>query len=181
MSKNHPNYFRPVSRRDPILASEHNQILEAFNFQFSGVDRPRQLPNRADSAADGDFVDRFQIETIAGDYLVCVRLSGLDIATVTIDGVEVEDRVNVARPYLLRTSLESHNSVTFVYTDDTTRTASASGEDDETQVIVPAYVEEDEILAMRIPDGTGVITDDDRSVEWVDLNFDARAWAKQAE
>ncbi len=169
--KQHPNRFHSVSFRDPISAREHNQLVDAFNRQFIGVELPRQLSNLGDDEGSG-VRQRFKIFTIAGDYLVCSPWDGF---------TDSDERINVARPYLLRTSLESHNSVTFVFTDDVTRTASATGEDDETQVIVPAYVIDDEIWATRdFIGGTGAISDTDEEIEWLDDNRDARAWAKQA-
>jgi hypothetical protein len=63
---------------------------------------------------------------------------------------------------------------------DVTRTAD-DGATTETQVIVPAYVVDDVIYAMRgIEGGTNVIDDQNESVEWIDLNLDGRAWAKEA-
>ncbi|MEE8306555.1 MAG: hypothetical protein V3R81_04775 [Gammaproteobacteria bacterium] len=176
-----PRLFRRVSAGGAIRAPEWNQFVDAFNNQSTGVNNPRQLDGNSDANSTLTTIARFEIETIAGDYLICLPFDGLSTATETVDGVDVATRVNVARPELLRTSLDSHNSVTFVYTDDTTRTASAPAETDETQVIVPAYVVGDKIYAMNNIDGdTGVITDADSSVEWIDINVDARAWAKEA-
>jgi hypothetical protein len=178
--KGYPTLFRPVSMGQGISAAEHNAILDALNRRNTGVAKASQVSNLGDTA-DGISFRRFKIETIAGDYLVCLAWDGTTTSTLTIGETEFEERVSIARPPLLRTSLLEHNDVTFVYTDDTTRTASATGETDETQVIVPAYVVDDEIYAMRDPTGgTGVIDDGDGSVEWIDLNLDARAWAKQA-
>ena len=73
------------------------------------------------------------------------------------------------------------DGVTFVHDSTIQRTASATGEDDETQVIVPAYVIGDIIVAMQnIVGGNGVKDRDGKALRWMDLNVDARAWAKQA-
>ena len=156
---------------DFIKAREWNQVADHLNRQNSGVDIPRQLPNRADLAALAQ-TGRFRIKTIQGEYLVCVAWDG---------ATEGTEQITVGRPYLLRTANLAHNGVTFVYTNDVTRTASKVGETDETQVIVPAYAVDDEITAIKgIERGTGVIGPGSSRVVWQDLNIDARAWAKEA-
>ncbi len=156
---------------DFIKAREWNQVADHINRQNSGVDGPRQLPNAAD-LQNVTQIGRFRIKFIEGEYLVCVEWNG---------ATEGTQQFNVARPFLLRTSNLAHNGVTFVYTDNVTRTASKVGEDDETQVIVPAYVVDDEIVALKgITRGTGAIGTGNTIVVWQDLNIDARAWAKQA-
>jgi hypothetical protein len=178
--RRHPNYFRPVSPGRPVRASEHNHILEALNYSSSGVASPRQLSNREDNPEGASFFQRFKIDAIKGDYLVCLPWDGTT-STTTINGVVIQERFLVARPHLLQTKLLSHNGITFVYTADQTRTASDGVNPDETQVIVPAYAEEDEIVAMRnLTGGTGVVSAGGQEVEWFDLNTDARAWAKEA-
>lgn len=188
--RNHSKLFKRVAVGDLPSASRWNQFVNAFNDQFAGVQSPRQAAGAFDVSGKLTTIRRFEIEIIAGDYLTCIPFDGLATATVIINGVEITERINVARPPLLQTSVASHNDVTFDYEDPDNagefltaqRVASADGEEDETQVIVPAYVVGDKIYAMNNIDGdTGVITDSDSSVEWIDLNVDARAWAKQAE
>ena len=53
--------------------------------------------------------------------------------------------------------------------------------DTEVQIIVPAYVEDDIIYAMRgIKGGIDTKNDDnpEQNLFWLDLNVDGRAWAK---
>ena len=179
-ARQHPVLIPHVRSGDPIKARDWNHIGEHINRQNTGVDPARQLANVADISNAPGF-GRFKIKTIESDYLVCVEWNGQDEGHIGPSGARVTPSILVARPFLLRTVTASHNSVTFVYTDDTTRTASATGEDDETQVIVPAYAVDDEIIAIKgITRGNGAIGVANNPVLWQDLNIDARAWAKQA-
>ncbi len=169
--RQHSNLIPRVLRGGPVKAKDWNQVGDHINRQNSGVTPALHLPNVADIAGLST-LGRFRIKFIEGDFLQCVTWNGVEEGT---------ERINVARPVLLRKITASHNSVTFVYTDNVTRTASASGQDDETQVIVPAYVVDDEIIAIKgITRGTGAIASGNKQIVWQDLNIDARAWAKQA-
>lgn len=142
-----------------IRATMINQAIEVLN-----RGRRAAIPRQNAGAARAGFLRRFEITSIEGDYLICTS-------------VTTGEMVNVARPHLLRRSLTSHNGVSFTYTDDQTRTAD-DGADTETQVIVPAYVAEDEIKAFRVIDGTGIVDDDDKVIWWEDANNDGRFWAQ---
>lgn len=167
----HPNLLPEVRVRQRPKARHWNQIVEHLNRQNTGVDSVTQLPNHLDNQTNY-IVHRFLIKNIQGDYLVCVRWDGVTEGT---------ESISVSRPMLLRTSTLSHNGVTFVYTDNVTRTASKTGETDETQVIVPAYVIGDQIFGTKnVFGGTGAISSDGSPIVWHDMNMDARAWAKQA-
>ena len=180
-ARQHAVLIPHVRTADPIKARDWNHIGEHINRQNTGVNPIRPLSNAADLAGVAGF-GRFRIKAVVGDYLNCVEWDGANEGHLDGSGVRVTPNVAVARPPLLRRTVTAHNSVTFVYTDDTTRTASASGEGDETQVIVPAYVVDDEIIAIKgIVRGTGAITAANQRIVWQDLNIDARAWAKQAE
>jgi hypothetical protein len=92
-----------------------------------------------------------------------------------------DQTIYVAKPYLLRNSIESRDGLTFSYTDTDERTATDDDSGDtEDQVVVPAYATGDLIVVTRM--NTGVFRDDDREepVLLQDLNVDARAWAKKA-
>lgn len=174
VTRDHPKVFRRVDRGEKILARDHNMIVDGFNRLFSGVDAPTQGANQQDSVGNR-LIARFLIEAIEGDYLEGILWDGFTAPT------SATPRIHVARPFLLRTSLSSHGDVDFDYTDNVTRTASASGEDDETQVIVPSYEIDDQLIIMRGINGeTGVITGAGSVAEWIDMNIDARAWAKEA-
>jgi len=170
-TRSHANLIDLKRPGDLIPAKDWNLIAENLNRQNTGIDPPRQLDGVAHDLIEL-VCGRFRIKSIQGDYLICITWDGFN---------EGSENINVARPYLLRTVLSSHNDVTFVYPDNVTRTASATGETDETQVIVPAYAVDDEIIAIKgIIRGTGSLSVNNRPIVWQDMNIDARAWAKQA-
>jgi hypothetical protein len=99
------------------------------------------------------------------------------------DGAEAGESFAAAKPYLLRTSPfdgGSWNGVSYSYASVSARTATLGG-DSEDQVIVPAYVPGDLLYVARLGAGGSSVTDDAGApVDWIDLNLDARAWAKAA-
>jgi len=146
---------------DPIPARALNQTNRAVERLVGGVAPPRQV----ESPSARPRTARFQLQSISADHLVCK----------TYDGTTVGDtNINVAKPPQLRESNTAHDGHTFdTFVGGVQRTADST----EVQVIVPNYVALDEIYAIRdLRGGTGV-TD---APEWLDLNVDARAWAKQA-
>ena len=116
----------------------------------------------------GAGVTQMQISTIDGDYLACNYYQ---------DGTAT-DAVNVAKNYKLRRTpfdTLTIGGITYTYTSDTQRTA--VGATTETQVVVPAYTVGDIIYASRV---SGLdVTLSSLPLEWVDVNADGRAWAKQ--
>jgi len=178
-ARQHSNLIPRVNPGDDIKARDWNHVGDHINRQNTGVRMPRQLPNVADNASEALFA-RFRIKTIEGNFLICVKWNGF-VEGIPGDQTAVPENILVARPFLLRTITTEHNGVTFVYSDNVTRTASAAGETDETQVIVPAYVVDDEIIAFKgVVRGNGAIGPANNPILWQDLNIDARAWAKQA-
>jgi len=115
---------------------------------------------------------RFKIASVAGNYLVCNPYA--------VDGTVITSQsINIARPYELQTSLAAWNGLTFSYTDNQSRSAT-DGTNTEPQVIVPAYVVGDQIMAECMPHGgTGVTDSSGKKVNWMDSNRGGRAWAKQ--
>lgn len=159
MSEN-PSRAPGLYRQDEvILARKLNDAVRGVNRlsgQALGVQAvaPLSYPGNPPMWLEIDFFG------IYGDYLDCVTPGDLAF-------------IEVARPYMLRTSLTSHAGVTFTYPDEVTRIAT-SGADSETQKITPSYEELDIILAVRCGNPTGV---SGFAPAWADLNVDARAWA----
>jgi hypothetical protein len=61
------------------------------------------------------------------------------------------------------------------------RTATNADDDEEAQIIVPAYEVDDIIIGFTgIRGGTNISDDNDDPVIWMDLNIDGRMWAKDA-
>lgn len=117
---------------------------------------------------------RFRLKQVEDDYLRCVAWDGEE---------ETQPVVFVAKPYELRkTPFDGVEvgGVFYTYASSIERNAS-EGVASETQVIVPAYLIDGEILAIApVAGGTGVAVDDS-PVVWMDLNAGARAWAAQPE
>lgn len=169
--RNHPSKQLPIWRpRQPVDHRKLNETNQAIESLLAAPARPQRL-----FGARATQIAQFKISTIQGDFLECVLSDGV------IDG---EEAIAVARPYLLRTSLLAHNSVTFSYTTFTSRTAD-DGSSQEAQVIVPAYVVGDYIYAAYVLNGTPVnwapeTGRETLDVAWIDINVDGRAWAKTA-
>jgi len=169
--KDIPYLLQRVREGRVVSAREWNLVTEAINRANTGVNGPSTaVGGLALENAKKPF-RQVKIKVILSDHLSCVEF----------DGTNEGDPINVAKPYQLRGSLLEHNSVTFVHDSTTQRTASASGENDEIQVIVPAYVVDDVIIAFQnIVGGNSAKDLKGNSFGWMDLNVDARAWAKQA-
>lgn len=151
----------PWKRGDALTARKLDQSRQAINLIVDGMSQPqsRQFVGASQAAL-------FRIAAVAGDYLLAVRVLGDSEAT---------QQAKVAKPPLLRNSVTSRAGATYSYSDVDARTATV-GSDTEDQVVVPAYRVNDYIFAMSTPlGGTGV----DEAQEWLDINADARAWAKE--
>lgn len=166
----------PAVKGEPVTAAKWNEHVTAINTLRKGVHPPAQIfPERKAGTVT---VALFQVVSVQTDYLVCNPLDG---AT----GVASTDVVNVALPYLLRRTPfdgSTREGISYTYTSNIQRTAS-DGSDTETQVIVPSYAAGDSIFAMRgVLRGTGAVLVDGNNnttaLDWIDMNFDGRAWAK---
>lgn len=158
-------------RKEQPKVKKWDDLAKATDNFNRGVDAPRQNTDRG--LLGQVEMGQFRIVSVEDEVLVCREWDGSVVGTQDI---------NIAKPPELRTTFLSHGAVTFAYTDSVTRVASAAGESNETQVIVPSYEVNDVIFAVRrIRRGTGVkLGDAAVAVEWLDLNVGARAFAKQA-
>lgn len=109
------------------------------------------------------------VVAVFGDYLECRR--------IWRSAVLGSEAIYVAKPSLLRQSVTSRDGVTYVYTDSQTRTASKSGETDESQLVTPTYLVADVIEAVFSRTLTGITQVDEQRRPLVDINADGRAWA----
>lgn len=177
---NAPRVLVPKQARGrPIPARNLTALAEAANIDARVLRGPRQTPV---SAADQPQVQRFRIVTVAKDWLVCRTWDGTALG---------ETDVYVAKDPMLRGSVTAFDTATYsgynsTYTE---RTSSISGQDDETQVVVPKYLTTADtgddnvrdIYAARNPGGgTGVYRDEAQTVEleWLEIR-PARMWAKK--
>lgn len=126
----------------------------------------RNLSDNGQLAGVGVRVQRFQLVSVGTDHLVCRLLDGATVGT--------ED-VLVAKPYLLRASITARGGLTYSYSSSTARTAD-DGSSTEDQVVTPAYVAGDEIIATLVRGGTGV-TVAGVPLLWREIN-EGRAWAQ---
>jgi hypothetical protein len=165
--------WRPGEPVDHRFLNQTNRAVESLRH---GVNPPKQLSGKG--AATGAAM--FQLVSVHGDYVLAAEFDGVTAGTLSIP---------VAKPWLLRRTPfdgESRDGITYTYGGS----ASREGVDDdtsetETQLVVPSYVVGDVLFAIRTLRGTGVtwspvagVTD---PVLWLDLNIDARAWAKDSE
>lgn len=151
----------------PIFAAGDRLSAERFNTLSNAVNRGIRQVNQPRQKSDirGLCAGQFQITSIEDDSLTCVPFNGTDTTGNYID---------VMKPWLLRrTTLDglSRSGVSYTYTDSSTRTAT-QGATTETHKITPDYLVGDTILAMACVQYLNEET------LWVDLNNDAREWAK---
>jgi hypothetical protein len=172
----------PLTRWGPNEPLDHrklNEPVDAFN-KFSGVlQPPKQVRFPGGTASGGLAGQQMKVVTILGDYLLCRPYDGTDP-----ENADIQNLVAVARPRRLRCSETSRTidgtAYTYTYTGTQART-SDNGADTEDQQIVPVYNVGDVIYAARgFVNGTGVFDSENKAVDYLDLNVDARAWAKVA-
>lgn len=154
---------------EPLDHRKLNQVVDQVNALVKGARPPQQV-----FPSPGDIppvvMQRLQIVSIAGDYLICNPFKGASADTTS--------QIQVAKPFELRRSVVAWNGLTFTYTDDQNRTAVNASSEEEDQVIVPLYVAGDIILAANnIVGGAGVAMPNGMDLGWIDLNLAARAWA----
>ena len=148
-----------VSAQD--VATQTNGVARIINQIGSGIAPPEQVfPEASGVATAGLTVEVMTLFGNTPDFLICKTAS--------------DAQVNVAKPYLLRRDIwneASRNGILYVYAGIDARTASKGG-DTEDQIIVPRYAVGDEIIVLRgLPVG---------GFTALDLNVDAREWARKA-
>ncbi len=114
---------------------------------------------------------QYNITSIADEYLVCSAWDGTNLGT---------QDVKIAKPFLLRKSTwdgyTDSNGVTYTVTGTQTLTAMDTSGNVENWKITFDYQVDDLITAVANVRG-GYDSDSD-DIRWIDLNTDARAWAK---
>lgn len=155
---------------EPLDHRKLNQVIEQVNAMIKGARPPQQIfPTPGD--VPPPVIQRLQIVSISGDYLICNPFKGAIADTAS--------EIQVAKPFELRRSVVEWQDLTFTYTSDQERTAFNEDAEEEEQIVVPLYVAGDTILAANnIVGGSGVVDAKDQDLGWIDLNLAARAWAK---
>ena len=118
----------------------------------------------------GNVIQQFSVVSVHDDYLICQAWDG-----EFLSGINVQ----IAKPFLLKNSFFdgfSYDGVSYTYIDVNTREAT-DGTTTETQIVTPAYSIEATIYAVR--DVLGGVDLNGSGIEWLDLNVDGRAWAKE--
>ncbi len=138
------------------------RIGEAVGQSEDAKRHPQQRPPKPEPQQA--FAQRMKIKVVHGDYLECRRMDGTTEGTTTI---YVAKRLVMQRQNWHNTTNDDGWLLTDDGTDGTTRTASKSGEDDLAQEVSPQYTVDDEIIAERIGNGTGVMVSGD-NVYWMD-------------
>lgn len=168
---------------EPVSARKLNQLADSIADIYGGISPARVLSRQLSESPPAQFKS-FVVAEVRGDYILCQPGQQLDAG-------RSDNYVPVAKPYLMRrTPFEglTRNGITYTYEDeegndsDSQRVASDVSDStlNEDQEIVPEYVAGDVIYAARnVEGGTGVKTEegDGTPVEWIDMNFDSRAWA----
>jgi len=131
--------------------------------------------------SSGSKISQYRLKEIRADILRCRTLDG---------ATEGSTDIYVAKPPRLRQTLFDGKSITYtndgesftaayVYISSTKRTATISGTP-ETQIVIPRFkIDFDIIYASSVSQSTGLLDPNGGAITLVDLNVDARAWAKQ--
>lgn len=148
-------------------------VASLLNEQIDKQNRLVEVPSCQQIFAKGvGKIKRFEVVSVDDDLIVCMEPG---------DTSSDPKYYNVAKPYMLqRTPFDekTRDAISYVYTSEVERTATDEDYEEEDQVIVPNYVAGDIIYAAFSPTGgTGV----ESAPMWMDLNLDARAWAKADE
>lgn len=177
--------------RDAVLKSIRGGVgLDGLgiNVTFSG-DR-LTIQDNSKRFVQSVLVRRLRVKEVKDDYLRCFSWTP---NTDDNDGEEGDKDIFVAKPYLLRKTpfdgesiVYPSKTISYTYASQGERTAT-SGADSETQVLIPEYFVDDEILAIRnIIGSTGVVASEETpagttDIGWEDMNTAGRFWAKKDE
>lgn len=178
-----------------LTAAALNQIVDALYQQITGAEGEvtvQRLGNRL-MLGTGDPpagpmaapILRTMVVLEEGDDLLLCAFFNYGTTPQLHDpdlGQDSSSLLFVAKPRLLqRTPFDGQTvtlngiDVSYEYTGNSERTASATGEDDEDQFVTPPYFAGDIITVRRGPSG---YTDDDGDlVVWTDANEGGRQWA----
>jgi hypothetical protein len=179
----------PISKGEDVTAVFLNQSINALNkLGASGPSSQNISPSQNNFT-----VRQFRVKIEKGDYLECVTWDGKK---------EGENTVLIAKPYLLRLtpfdSLTNPEYETRVLTEELElkyeyyadnigkRKAVDTLDDDNTedQTIVPIYNEDKDVIfaCYGVFGGVGVTEEDNEEniLQWMDMNFDGRYWARDA-
>ncbi len=176
------------SAGEPLDHDKLNEPVDAINQLLQGVQPPVQVVPQVPPGDTGRVQFAWaSVNAVSLDLLFCYLLEEDTLSDPGSEGSQSESTIKVAKPRLLRGSTNlSHNGVTFTgyIGDGQERTANKTA--NETQVVVPAYVNGDVILIAKVQSSLlneGTAEEPATATilaNWLDLNVDARAWARKA-
>lgn len=185
-ANNQPTAKMDLRLSDLLPTPSHVEPQVKFR-NFGTSTAPIWIPSSAVGSLGG-VVQQFMVKGQRGTYLKCVTWDGANMGI---------DFVYVALPPKLRSTINNAmiegNLITYTYPNWPERVATITGVS-ETEVIVPRYLGDDIIYAVKPNGGTnGVMTAAPDPVDgivghptsppvpvvWQDLNVDGRAWAKK--
>ncbi len=134
-----------------------------------GVTQPLRTDDRVGPGTAA--VQRMVIQSVANEWLVCRTLRWN--ADVNEDETGTDD-IYVARPYLLRNRVWSREGRS--YTPASPNHRLVNGQDEE--ILTHVYVGGDEIHAVKVRGGSGLLDPMGEPIGWVDVNTDGRMWAE---
>lgn len=154
-------------------SSNRNRIQDSAGSRTTRTTRgfftiPQKLPG-------GIKITTWHLKSVSDEYLVCRSWDGENEGT---------QDVKIAKPSKLRSSIdeETIDGTLVTYTnydaENQTRHASAGvapNTTEEDQVIVPRYLQDDVIYAVKAK--TMAADEDGKDIALMDLNIDGRAWA----
>lgn len=169
-----PNLFDvPIHRLKEISRGEKttkvrqklNAPIKAVNQLTRGIAPPQQVKPDASRSPNPIQVRKFIIKAVSSDYLI------------------TDNNIKVAKPPYLRQEPfdgQTISGVLYTYKSSEVRSATRSS-DTEDQIITPGYSVGDTIFAIKgilsNTVGTTGVQFQDKELEWLDLNVDARQWA----
>lgn len=125
----------------------------------------------------GSEIQQFKLKSVQGDYITCRSWNGTS---------EGSSDVFIAKPFRLRRDPFDQQTIVFPtytasysYTNNTQRTETISGVNEE-QVVIPVFNPNFDIIYAIDCDGLNISTVDDEPISLIDLNLDGRAWAGPA-
>lgn len=118
-------------------------------------------------------INRYRLDTEAGDFLNCFLLDSAGVDTGSI-------LVIAKTPLLRRTPFdgETFNGIDYVYTGNSARGAT-KGAASQNEIVIPPFIDGTSIIhAINVANNTGVEQPVDTQIQLMDINVDARLWAR---
>lgn len=155
---------------EPLSALKLNAICDSLSKILNGSG----LNNQVDNDPIAPIVQQFKLVGFASYYLLCHYWDGTNEGT---------DSIYVALPNKLRPSTwdgKTISGITYASTGLQTLTATRTSDSavENWQIVLPYVINDIFYAVSNIRGGSGVVDGLGNAIRWVDMNTDARAWAK---